>query len=406
MPQFSLRVHETFASPFRKFVPLADEAKARGVKVIHLNIGQPDFLMPEEALHALQSEQPPFIPYGPASGILEVRKAWCQYYQKFGVNLDPEDLMISTGASEAIYFTLLAIADAGDEIIIPEPFYANYNGFCQMAGVKIVPLYSSLEEGFPIPSQEAFEAVITPRTKAIMLSNPNNPSGKVYSRETLLSLVELARKHDIFLLVDEAYSEFVYDDFEFHSALSLPDGDEHVVVIDSISKRFNACGVRVGFVATRNRDLLTQIVKYCRLRLSAPMLGQSFAKSALALSETYHQNLLADFTIRRATILQRLCQMPEVTYHTPEGAFYIFVKLPIDDADAFCAWLLTDFQHEGKTVMLSPGTGFYATPGKGVDEIRIAYMIETRHLHQAMDCLEVALATYPRIRAISHQPLT
>ena len=400
MPKISDRVQSTFASPFRKFVPLAEEAKARGTKVIHLNIGQPDFLMPGEAMNALRSESLEFVPYGPAAGLLETRSAWCRYYQKFGIRVQEQDMMITTGASEAIYFTLLSIADPGDEIIVPEPFYANYNGFCQMAAVSIKPLYSSLEDGFPIPSMADFEDAITPRTRAVLLSNPNNPSGKVYSEQTLERLLEMVVKYDLYLIVDEAYSEFVYDDFPFRSALTIKGGNDHVIVIDSISKRFNACGVRVGNIVTRNHELLEQFIKYSRLRLSSPMLGQTFAKSALSLPPDYHQHLLADFTNRRRTLLDRLSSMPLIRYHQPEGAFYIFVQLPIDDSDAFCAWLLTDFKHDGHTVMLSPGTGFYATPGKGTDEVRIAYMLEESSLHKAMDCLEAALAVYPGIKIV------
>ncbi len=400
MPKISDRVKSTFASPFRKFVPLADQAKARGTKVIHLNIGQPDFQMPQEALGALKHQEMDFVPYGPAAGQLSVRTAWCQYYQKFGIHVCEDDMMITTGASEAIYFTLLSIADPGDQIIVPEPFYANYNGFCQMAGVQIIPLFSSLADGFPIPDMEAFEEAITSKTRAILLSNPNNPSGKVYTRETLYSLVRLAQKYDLYLVVDEAYSEFVYDDFPYCSALTLAGGEQNIIVIDSISKRFNACGVRVGNIVTKNHELLQQFIKYSRLRLSSPMLGQIFAESALSLPPEYHRQLLVDFSSRRRTLLNRLSNMPMVQFHQPEGAFYIFVQLPIDNSDAFCAWLLTDFENDGYTVMLSPGTGFYATPGKGVDEVRIAYMLQENAIHRAMDCLEAALAVYPGLKSV------
>lgn len=398
MPELSERVKSTFASPFRKFLPLAQEAKARGTKVIHLNIGQPDFLMPKGSLDGIAEDYLKFIPYGDAEGQMPLRKSWCEYYKKFGVSLSAEELMITSGASEAIYFTLMSIADPGDEIIVPEPFYANYNGFCQMAGVEIVSLFSSIEDGFPIPDIEAFEKAISPRTKAILLSNPNNPSGKVYSLDMLNSLADLVKRHNLFLLVDEAYSEFVYEGFEFNSALTLTGLEHNVVVIDSISKRFNACGVRVGAISSRNTDLLHHVARYARLRLSPPMLGQTFATHALKLPDEYHVHLREDFAERRATILRRLDQMENVLYHAPEGAFYLFVKLPIDDSDKFCAWLLTDFSFQGKTVMLSPGTGFYATPGKGKDEVRIAYILEKDALDEAMDCLANALTTYPGLR--------
>jgi aspartate aminotransferase len=389
-----------FASPFRKFLPLADQAKARGTEVIHLNIGQPDFLMPEAAMSELRGHNYAYIPYGAAEGQMKIRKTWAKYYEKFDIYIDAEDILISTGASEGILFTLLSIADPGDEIIVPEPFYANYNGFCQMANVNIVPLFTSIDDGFPIPDIEVFEQAISPKTKAILVSNPNNPSGKIYSPQQLQSLLDLAIKYNLFLMVDEAYSEFVYDGFDFRSALTFSKGVQNVIVIDSVSKRFNACGVRVGAIASRNRPLLEQITKYARLRLSPPMLGQSFANEALSLPSTYHEALLADFENRRSTVLRRLEAMPAVEYHRPEGAFYIFVRLPIDDSDAFCAWLLTDFSKNGQTVMLSPGTGFYATPGKGVDEVRIAYMVEEDAINKGMDCLEAALSVYPGITSV------
>ncbi len=395
MPHFSDRVKGTFASPFRKFLPLAEQAKKRGVEIVHLNIGQPDFDMPDQSLLPIQQYEGNFVPYGSAEGEFDVRKAWCEYYKKFDISISPEDLLITTGASEGILFTLLSISDPGDEIIVPEPFYANYNGFCQMAGVNIKPLFTSIEDGFPIPDPAVFADAITSKTKAILISTPNNPSGKVYSKQSLESLLKLAQDNDLFLLVDEAYSEFVYAPFDFHSALTLQGGDEHVVVIDSVSKRFNACGIRVGAVATRNKSLLKQMAKYARLRLSPPVLGQMYAQRALTLPQDYHHRLLEDFTARRATLLHRLSSMPGVTFHEPEGAFYIFVKLPIDHSDKFCAWLLTDFSNNGRTVMLSPGTGFYATPHKGEDEVRIAYMVCQQDINMAMDCLEAALMVYP-----------
>jgi aspartate aminotransferase len=395
MPKLSARVETTFASPFRKFLPLAQQAKDRGTKVVHLNIGQPDFLMPEGSLDGIGDLYTKYIPYGEAEGQMTLREAWCKYYEKFGITLETPELIITCGASEGIYFTLMAIADLGDEIIIPEPFYANYNGFCQMAGVDIVPLFSSIEDGFPIPDISAFEDAITTKTKAILLSNPNNPSGKVYDQKMLLSLVQLVKRHDLFLVVDEAYSEFIYEDFQFIPALSFEGISQNVVVVDSISKRFNACGVRVGAIASRNTALLQNIAKYSRLRLSPPMLGQTFATKALQLTDSYHEELRQEFASRRAYIMARLDQMDQVLYHAPEGAFYLFVRLPIDDSDRFCAWLLTDFSYRGCTVMLAPGTGFYATPDKGKDEARIAYILEKPQLEVALDCLEEALAVYP-----------
>ena len=395
MPNLSERVSSSFESPFRKFLPLAQKAKDRGTKVIHLNIGQPDFLMPKGSIIGLEAAYPDFIPYGEAEGQMELRKIWCQYYEKFDIRIETRELIITCGASEGIYFTLMATADYGDEIIIPEPFYANYNGFCEMAGVTIRPLFSSIEDGFPIPEISAFEAAIGPKTKAILLSNPNNPSGKVYDRQMLVSLAKLAKKHDLFLIVDEAYSEFIYDGFAFSSALTLEGIEDQLVVVDSISKRFNACGARVGAIASRNVELLENIAKYARLRLSPPMLGQTYAINAMKLQGDYHENLRKEFAVRRRVVLDRLDGMEDTLYHAPEGAFYLFVRLPIDDSDRFCAWLLTDFSTKGQTVMLAPGTGFYATPGKGKDEVRIAYILEKNALESAMDCLQEALAVYP-----------
>ncbi|NND07998.1 MAG: pyridoxal phosphate-dependent aminotransferase [Saprospiraceae bacterium] len=399
MPTLSKRVQDTFASPFRKFLPLARATKKRGIEVIHLNIGQPDFAMPTDLLNNLWDDSKPnFVPYGVAEGEDELRKAWTAYYSKFNVDLRFKDLIVTTGASEAILFALLGIADAGDEIIVPEPFYANYNGFAQMAGVNIVSLFSSIEDGFPIPKIEDFERTIGPRTRGILLSNPNNPSGKVYDEDTLIALAALAKQYNLYLLVDEAYSEFVYEGFSFYSAMQLSGADDHVIVIDSISKRFNACGTRVGALISRNHQLLENITRYARLRLSPPMLGQAFSIKALQLPSEYHDRLRTDFSNRRSRLLERLDQMEDVLYHAPEGAFYLFVQLPIDDSDRFCAWLLTDFEYEGRTVMLAPGTGFYSTPGKGKDEVRIAYILDVDHLNNAMDCLEAALKVYPGLK--------
>ncbi len=395
MPHLSDRVQCTFQSPFRKFLPLAQQAKDRGIQVIHLNIGQPDFSMPEGAMDGIKASTDAFIPYGIAEGQTPLRQAWCRYYERFNIHLDYSELIVTSGASEGIYFTLMGIADTGDEIIVPEPFYANYNGFSEMAGVTIVPLPSSIEDGFPIPDAATFEAAITSRTKGILISNPNNPSGKIYDEGTLRSLAALAVKHDIFLLVDEAYSEFVYEGRRFFSALCIEGAEKHIVVIDSISKRFNACGTRVGALASRNTDLLQEIARYARLRLCPPMLGQAFALHALQLPGDYHDGVREEFAKRRALVLDRLNDIPDALYHAPEGAFYLFVRLPIDDSDRFCAWLLTDFDHQGKTVMLSPGTGFYATPDMGKNEVRIAYILNTDRLSEAMDCLEHALTVYP-----------
>lgn len=407
MPRISQRASAIFESPFRKYLPLAAGAKARGVDVIHLNIGQPDFRMPEIDFATLDFKD--YVPYGHAEGEAALRQAWCRYNRRFDIHLDPEHLLITTGASEGILFALLAVADVGGEVIVPEPFYANYNGFAQMAGLEIKPIFSSITKGFAIPVKEEFEQEIGPSTKAILLSNPNNPSGKVYSKETLEDLASLARKHELFLIVDEAYSEFLYEGFDFYSALRLEDVDDNVIVVDSVSKRFNGCGIRVGAIASRNEEIIEHIARFGRLRLSPPMLGQKIALAALSLDRDYHQPVVKEFASRRDLLLSRLSQLPDVIFHAPEGAFYMLVRLPIQDSEHFCAWLLTDFQYEGKTVMLSPGTGFYATAQKGTDEVRIAYILGKERLSPAMDCLEKALQVYPGLKktvspAASTQP--
>ena len=407
MPRISNRAVEVFESPFRKYLPLAENAKKRGIDVIHLNIGQPDFKMPEIDFAKLGFTD--YIPYGNAEGEEELRKAWCNYNKRFGIDLDPNHLLITTGASEGILFSLLAVADAGDEIIVPEPFYANYNGFCQIAGLEIKPIFSSIAEGFAIPSLEAFEEAINPKTKAILLSSPNNPSGKVYSKSTLLALGELVKRHNLFLIVDEAYSEFLYEGFEFFSALRIKQLEDHIIVVDSVSKRFNGCGIRVGAVASRNTQMIDHIARYARLRLSPPMVGQQISLAALRLDSAYHIPIVKEYASRRSLLLSRLQELDNVLFHAPEGAFYMLVRLPIDDSEHFCSWLLTDFDHDGFTVMLSPGTGFYATPGKGLDEVRIAYILNKERLAMAMDCLQDALQIYPGVekpaqQAISSQP--
>ena len=395
MTRISERGKRIFASPFRKYLPYADQAKARGIDVIHLNIGQPDFLMPDGILEKYKWTAASFVPYGIAEGENELRSAWAEYYRKFNIEVTSANVMITTGASEALQLALLAICDPGDEVIVPEPFYANYNGFCQIAGVKIVPLPTSIDDGFPIPPNEHFEAAISERTRCILISNPNNPTGKIFPKEQLSQLVSLAVKHDLFLMVDEAYSEFVYREYDFFSALTFNDANEHVIVADSVSKRFNACGLRVGALVSRNVDLLDAITNFSRLRLSPPMLAQLMAIELLKSPTEYYQGVLNEFTRRRALILSRLEGMPGVEFHAPEGAFYVFARLPIDDSERFSKWLLTDFSHEGQTLMIAPGTGFYATEGRGHNEVRIAYVLEEKRLSAALDCLERALETYP-----------
>jgi aspartate aminotransferase len=395
MPSVSNRAKNVFTSPFRKYNVFADEAKKNGIKVVHLNIGQPDFAMPEGCLQKMVDDKITYIPYGRAAGDPELCSIWADYYKKFEIDVNPDQLIITTGASEALLFTLLAVMDVGEQVIIPEPFYANYNGFCQMAGIDIVPLSSSIEDGFPIPHPAEFRKAISARTRAILLSNPNNPSGKVYSRDMLEELLRMAIEHDMFLIVDEAYSEFLYEGFSFYSALRLRGAEKHVIVVDSVSKRFNACGIRVGAIVSRHEALMESVTRYAKLRLSPPLLGQALSKKLLTSDQSYHEKVLESFEERRSIVLSALEKMDQVVYHAPEGAFYAFVQLPIRDADHFCTWILSSFHHNGYTVMLSPGMGFYATPGKGENQIRIAYIKEPQQLRLAMECLHKALEAYP-----------
>ncbi len=396
MPALSQRSQQTPFSPFRKLAHLADAAKSRGVEVFHLNIGQPDIPTPPQALRKLAHRLEPVLAYSPAEGNASLRDKMTGYYARYGIGLAADELMIMTGASEALQLTLFACFNEGDELLVPEPFYANYNGFAHIAGVRIRPLPCHIEDGFALPPVEAFEQAIGPRTRGILICNPNNPTGAVYGAEALEALGALARKHDLFLIADEVYREFCYDGAVFRSVLTLPGLDQHAVVVDSVSKRYSACGARIGVLATRNAALREALGRYARLRLSPPGLGQWLAEAMLEDDAAYLEEVQAEYDRRRQTVWRRLSQMPGVTSYLPGGAFYCFARFPIRDAEHFCRWLLEDFQHEGKTVMLSPGPGFYATPGRGRDEVRMAFVLDCNRLEQAMDCLERALEVYPQ----------
>lgn len=395
MTKLSNRSQGLALSPIRKLVHFADQAKARGTKVYHLNIGQPDIKTPPQAIAKLQQTPIDILEYSPSMGVSSYRKKLPQYFERFGITVVPENIMITTGASEAIFLCLMATMDPGDEIIVPEPFYANYSGFAAMAGVKIIPVSSYLEDSFALPPVQKIEAKISSRTRAILLCNPNNPTGCIYSKSVLEKLGEVVKAHELYLIVDEVYREFVYDDLPFCSGLQIKGIEEHVIVIDSISKRYSACGARVGSIVTRNTTLMETLLKYAQFRLSAPGLGQILAEAAIDIEASYMEEVKATYNKRRQYLYSRLSAIPEVTCYLPEGAFYLFARLPIDNADRFCQWLLASFEHEGATLMLSPGSGFYATPGLGEDEIRIAYVLNTDALDRAIDCLEVALQQYP-----------
>jgi aspartate aminotransferase len=376
-------------------MPYAAQAKTRGIKVYHLNIGQPDLETPAEAMQQVREADLRILAYSPDEGNESYREKLVNYYRRFGISVTSGQIIVTTGASEAIQFVYLSCFDEGDEVIIPEPFYANYNGFAQMYGVVIRPITCRIETGFALPGIAAFESMITSRTRAIMINNPTNPTGSFYPEHVLRELAKLVKRHDLFLIADEVYSEFCYDDNPFFSILNLEDIAEQTITADSISKRFSACGARIGSVTTRNPGVLEAVSAYAKLRLSAPALGQVLAEAMLDLDESYLRSVKAIYDRRRQVVYNRLQRMPGVVSYLPGGAFYCFARFPVDSAERFCQWLLESFSHEGATVMLSPGKGFYATPGLGLDEVRIACMISAEELEGAMDCLEKGLEAYP-----------
>lgn len=395
MPNISERATQVPLSPFRKLVPFADQAKARGTHVYHLNIGQPDIHTPPAALKSLRDTQLDILAYSPAVGNLSYRTRLAAYYDKFNMKVSADDIIITTGASEAIQMLNYACLDRGDEMIIPEPFYANYNGFAQIADVVIKPVPTFIENGFALPSTATFEKQVTDRTKAIFITNPSNPTGSFFSKETLFELAELVKKYDLYLFVDEVYREFCYDDQEFYSCLRLTGLEDNVVVIDSVSKRYSACGARIGSVVTKNQSLLEGLTRYAKLRLSPPGLAQILSEAMVETGDDYLAEVKEEYDRRRMVVYKRLKAMDGVLNYKPGGAFYCFARFPVDSASRFCQWLLESFEYEGSTVMLSPGEGFYASPGRGTNEVRIAYVLNTHALEKAMDCLERALLAYP-----------
>jgi aspartate aminotransferase len=381
-------------SPIRKLVPFAEKAKSRGIKVHHLNIGQPDIETPAEVMNAVKHADIKVLAYSHSAGNESYRKKLVEYYHKNGIDLTPEQIIITAGGSEAIVFGMMACLDAGDEIIIPEPFYANYNGFAVMAGVKIVPVTSSIENGFALPPIAAFEKLITPKTKAILICNPNNPTGYLYSKEEMLQLEDICLRNKLFLFSDEAYREFCYEG-SYTSALHLEKIQEQVILMDTISKRYSACGARIGAFVTKNKEVYQAAMKLAQARLSPPGLAQILGEAAVDLPDDYFNEPKAAYLSRRNLLVKRLNQMEGVFCPTPGGAFYVIAKLPIDDGDRFCQWLLESFSHEGQTVMLAPASGFYETKGLGKHEVRLAYVINNDDINAAMDCLQEALKVYP-----------
>jgi len=381
-------------SPIRKLVPYAEAAKKRGVKVFHLNIGQPDIETPPQILDAVRHADFKVLEYSHSAGNESYRRKLVEYYHRVGIEVTHNQIIITTGGSEAILFGFMTCLDHGDEVIIPEPFYANYNGFAVAAGVVVKPITSSIENGFALPPMEDFEKVITPRTRAIVICNPNNPTGYLYSREEMETLKKIILKHNLYLFADEAYREFCYSGEHF-SAMHLTGVDNNIILMDTISKRYSACGGRIGALVTKNKQVLDAAMKFAQARLSPPSFAQILGEAAVDLPANYFDTTKAEYKKRRDTIVKRLNAIPGVFCPNPGGAFYAMAKLPIDDADVFCQWLLESFSYNNQTVMLAPASGFYGTPGLGKDEVRLAYVLNTTSINTAMDCLEKALEQYP-----------
>lgn len=384
------------ASPIRKLVPYADAAKKKGIKVYHLNIGQPDIETPKLVLDAVRHSDFKVLEYSHSAGNESYRKKLVQYYDQVGIKVNHNQIIVTTGGSEAILFAFMACLDAGDEVIIPEPFYANYNGFAVEAGVKVVPITASIEDGFALPPISEFEKVITSRTKAIIICNPNNPTGYLYSKEEMEVLKEIIQKHNLYLFSDEAYREFCYTGTHF-SAMQLEGVDDNIVLVDTISKRYSACGGRIGAFVTRNSELLQATMKFAQARLSPPSFAQIAGEAAVDLPADYFDATKAMYQSRRDLLVKRLNAIPGVFCPNPGGAFYAMAKLPIDDSDKFCQWLLEHFEHNQQTVMLAPATGFYGTAGLGKQEVRLAYVLNENDISVAVDCLEKALQVYPGV---------
>ena len=395
MPHTSVRGNSMPESPIRKLVPLADKAKARGIKVYHLNIGQPDLKTPQVALDAIRNIDRTVLEYSPSDGIKSLRTKLAGYYHRFNIDVTEEDIIITTGGSEAVYFAFMSCLDPGDEIIVPEPAYANYTAFAIAAGAVIKPIFSSIDDGFALPPIEKFEEVISERTKGILICNPNNPTGYLYTRTEMNKIRDLVRKYNLFLFSDEVYREFCYTGEPYISAFHLDGVDENVVLFDSVSKRYSACGIRIGALVSKNKEVKQNVMKFCQARLSPPLIGQIAAEACIDTPEEYMLEMFNEYVERRKFLIDGLNRIPGVCSPMPMGAFYTVARLPVDDADKFCAWLLSDFEYEGQTVMMAPASGFYTTPGIGVDEVRIAYVLEKEDLKKSLMVLQKALEVYP-----------
>lgn len=383
------------SSPIRKLAPLAYAAKERGVKVYHLNIGQPDLPTPQVAIDAIKNIDRRVLEYSPSQGYRSYREKLVGYYAKFNINLTPDDIIITTGGSEAVLFAFLSCLNPGDEIIVPEPAYANYMAFAISAGAVIRTVATTIDEGFSLPKVEKFEELINARTRAILICNPNNPTGYLYTRKEMNQIRDLVKKYDLYLFSDEVYREFIYTGSPYISACHLEGIEQNVVLIDSVSKRYSECGIRIGALITKNEEVRKAVMKFCQARLSPPLIGQIAAEASLDASEEYSRTVYDEYVERRKCLIDGLNQIPGVYSPIPMGAFYTVAKLPVDDCERFCAWLLTDFNYEGETIMMAPASGFYTTPGAGKNEVRIAYILKKEDLERALFLLKKALEIYP-----------
>ena len=394
MPEISIRGRRMPESPIRKLAPYADIAKKEGRKVYHLNIGQPDIKTPEVALQAVKNADISVLEYSHSAGFESYRTKLSQYYKNHGLPIETQDVIITTGGSEALLFAMGSTMDSGDEIIIPEPFYANYNGFSIASGVKVVPVISGIETGFALPPIEAFEKLITPKTKAVLICNPGNPTGYLYSQDEILKLAEIVKKHDLFLIADEVYREFIYDGDKHYSVMNVPGLEEHAIMIDSVSKRYSMCGARIGCIVSKNKEVMATAMKFAQARLSPPTYAQIASEAALETPQSYFDDVISEYKDRRDTLISELNKIEGVKVATPKGAFYCIAKLPIDNADKFAQWLLESYDLNGETVMVAPAAGFYSTPNIGLDEVRIAYVLKKDDLIKSVQILKEAITTY------------
>ena len=398
MPSISNRGCAMPSSPIRKLTPLANDAKARGIKVYHLNIGQPDLPTPQKALDVMKTIDRSILEYSPSQGFLSLREKLATYYSKYNIQLEADDIIVTTGGSEAVLFAFLSCLTPGDEIIVPEPAYANYMAFAVSAGAVIKSVPSSIETGFALPPVEEFEKLISERTKAILICNPNNPTGYLYTRAEMNQIRDIVKKHDLYLFSDEVYREFIYTGSPYISACHLEGIEQNVVLIDSVSKRYSECGIRIGALVTKNEEVRKAVMKFCQARLSPPLIGQIIAEASIEDTQEYSAEVYEEYVARRKCLVDGLNRIPGVYSPIPMGAFYTVAKLPVDNADDFCAWCLSDFDYEGETVMMAPASGFYSTPGLGKDEVRIAYVLNQEDLKRALVVLEKALEKYNSLK--------